>query len=341
MKITPYRIALVILLTGLQACTLGQATATPVPATAAPAAPTSIVHTLVPVNLSNAVDTGKAADQDSSKSASNNAAAGGDRFTFGEFERPFNANLMDVYFPYLDIQQAQIYQDEPWIHASIWLKGPDANGGLPGRYALEIDSNRDGKGDWLVLVSRPASGDWSTAGVQVWQDANQDVGGSTAMYSDENMTSGDGFELKVFEDGIGSDPDLAWARISPEDPNLVELSVKLAAVDDDGKFLAGVWAGNDSLNPAVFDFNDHMTHAQAGASVRGFEVYYPIKGLSELDNTCRVAVGFSASGNEPGLCKNPAQPSPAGPSCGLTLNICQQQGYCFVNMDSCQCEVCG
>jgi hypothetical protein len=62
-----------------------------------------------------------------------------------------------------------------------------------------------------------------------------------------------------------------------------------------------MWAGTN-LDPALFDFNDHMTHAQAGAAEASLENFYPIKGLAELDNTCSMAIGFEPRGNEPGLC---------------------------------------
>ena len=67
-----------------------------------------------------------------------------------------------------------------------------------------------------------------------------------------------------------------------------------------------MWAGS-SLDPAIFDINDHFTHEQAGAADRGFEIYYPIKGVSEIDNTCRIAIGFEPTGNEPGSCAEAVQ----------------------------------
>jgi hypothetical protein len=93
----------------------------------------------------------------------------------------------------------------------------------------------------------------------------------------------------------------------------------------------------------MFDFNDHFTHEQAGAASRGFEVFYPIKGLYAVDGSCRVAVGFAPTGAEPGLCETlaPVQPGEAAPGCTLTLAVCQSQGYCGFNPAKCECEVCG
>ena len=88
-------------------------------------------------------------------------------------------------------------------------------------------------------------------------------------------------------------------------------------------YAMGAWAGTD-LDPATFDFNDHMTHIQAGDPDPGLQLY-PLKSLAKIDNTCRLAIGFAATGKEPGLCLtiikhresqqpgNPAPPPPPPP----------------------------
>jgi len=43
----------------------------------------------------------------------------------------------------------------------------------------------------------------------------------------------------------------------------------------------------------MFDYNDHMTHAQAGDPNPNIQLY-SIKALSEIDNTCRLSIGFRA-----------------------------------------------
>ena len=195
-----------------------------------------------------------------------------------------------------------VFQDETWIYGKIIIKGPDSSNSLAGKYAIELDLDRDGKGDWLVIASNPASTDWSVNGVQVYQDANNDVGDLSAMYTDEKA-AGDGFETLIFDQGIGDDPDTAWAHISPNEPNTIELAVKRSVLANPEKYLINMWAGTSLLDPALFDINDHFTHEQAGAADPGFEIYYPIKEVSELDNSCRMAVGFEPSGKEPGLCE--------------------------------------
>lgn len=295
-----------------------------------PEAPPAIEHKDVPIDLPYQ-RTSQAGDQESSQTANQKRAPGGDRFTFGRYERPFNANTMDVYFPYLDIVNTIFYEDETWIYAAITLKDADPEKGLAGRYAFEIDTNLDGRGEWLVLVSSPSSTEWSVAGVQVWHDANQDVGGQVSIGADERG-AGDGYETSLVDNGQGEDPDLAWARLSPKDPNTVELAVKRSLLKGDTSYMAGAWAGSDSLDPARFDFNDHMTHEQAGTALIELENFYPIKELAELDNVCRVAVGFTPKGNEPGLCVT-TPPKEKQASCPSGQYIC----YNFGNQQICVC----
>src|SRR5690348_10043408 len=164
-----------------------------------------------------------AGDYDSSVTADQNRAPDGDRFTFGRYERPFNASSMDTYYSWLDIQDTLFYQDDMWFYSVITLKGSDSNGKLAGRYGVEIDLDLDGGGDWLVLANAPASTEWSTDGVEVWFDTDNDAGGNTKMDAD-NPPGGNGYETLVFGEGQRDDPDLAWARVSPNDPNSVQIA---------------------------------------------------------------------------------------------------------------------
>lgn len=345
MKIHPIKtiLMLTLLLILVQACGAPATEApTQTPPTIQPPtdipAPTAILHTVIPASLP-AENSGIAADQDSSRTSGERTAGGGDRFQKGEYERPFNASTMDTYFPELDITQYEVLQDDTWIYANIVLRSRSANGALSGQYALEIDNDIDGRGDWLILVTAPAATEWTVENVQVWQDTNNDVGGNNPVIADKNPGFGDGYETKVFDSGIGNDPDAAWARVSPDNQNVVQIAVKAALVDDDRKYLAGTWAGK-SLDPAMFDFNDKMTQEQAGAAVKSF-AYYPIQALAELDRACRVSIGGVASGNNLGLCQvyspqaNPEDPQPPVPSSGCQPLQCPS-GWGF-DQATCQC----
>jgi hypothetical protein len=255
---------------------------------------------VAPVNLP-AKRADQAGDINSSVDALKKRAPGGDTFVNDLFERPFNANTMDTYFPYIDIVDTQGYKDDAWGYATITLSGTDANGKLPGKYGVELDLNKDGRGDWLILASDLLSTDWTTQGVQAWKDTNGDVGGAIPIVADK-ASDGDGYETLVFDQGKDSgNPDNAWARISPDDTRTINLAFKLSMLGNPKSFALGAWAGTD-LNPALFDLNDHMTHIQAGDPNPGLQLY-AIKALSEIDNTCRLAIGFAATGKEPGLCQ--------------------------------------
>lgn len=274
---------------------------------------------------------GRVGDHDSSETAGRKHPPGGDRFTFGKFERPFNADTMEQYFPEIDIIDTFVFQDDDWVYGVIKLKDFDSQGNLPGKYGVEFDLDLNGKGDVLVLVSQPASSNWSTEGVQVFQDSNQNVGGSKAVVSDYD-TPGDGYEDLIFDEGTGDDPDLAWTRVTSGSVFL-EIAIKRSALGEEGKFMLNMWAGTDDLNPSQFDINDLLTHEQAGAADPGFEYFYPIKGLSEIDNTCRLAVGFEPTGLEHGLC-DIFRPKPeGGDSCKPPPGGCPG-GYIFEN---CNC----
>jgi hypothetical protein len=257
----------------------------------------------------------QAGDVNSSVDARKKMVPGGDEFVNGLYERPFNANTMDTYFPYLDIVDAQAYVDDTWGYATITMDGTDANEKLPGKYGVELDLNKDGRGEWLILASNPASTDWTTQGVQAWKDDNSDIGGDVPLVADKNPTGGNGYEKLVFDQGQGSNVDGAWVRVSASDPNTITLAFKLEMLGGPKSFALGAWAGSaDSLNPAKFDFNDQMTHAEAGSPLPTFKVY-PLKALSEVDNTCRLAVGFAPTGKEPGLCATVAKRQGESASC--------------------------
>jgi hypothetical protein len=273
----------------------------PTSPTEAAAAPVPGQHTSLPGN-DLPPDTGlHIGDQNIHSGPTPVRALEGDRFTLGRFERPYNANTMDVYFQDLDLTDLNFYLDETWVYAVITVIGPDANNAFPGRYAVEVDLDMDGRGDLLVLVAQPSSAEWTTDRVQVWEDGNGDVGGDNVVNAD-SAGRGDGYEVLVFDQGQGNDPDAAWVRLAPDNPNSIQIAFKQSLLGGDSTYLAGAWAGKDNLDSALFDLNDHFTHEQAGAANPTIANFYPIKELSELDNTCRMAVGFTPSGSEPAVC---------------------------------------
>ncbi len=283
-----------------------QPQATEAPTTAAvspspaPTAAAAIQHTNMPADLPT---TGAVhmADNTITAQADKQRALNGDGFTDGRLERPFNANTMDVYSPFLDLTGATFYpNDATWVYANINLAGRDTNNAFSGKYGIELDLNLDGRGDFLILIDHPASPDWTTDGVQVFADANHDVGGLHPFVSDTGGATGDGYESLVFDQGKGNDPDTAWVRLSSNDPNSIQIAFKKSLISDKKNYMVSLWAGSD-INPALFDYNDHFTHDQAGAALKS-SPFYPIKAVFDMDNTCRIAIGFTPSGKEPGIC---------------------------------------
>lgn len=271
------------------------------PAVVQPEAGPAIQHTLIP-STPPASGGEKWGDHSTISSTSAARALLGDRFSNGKFERPYNANTMDVYFPHLDIDRAVVYpEDATWVYAVITMVGRDANNSFTGQYALELDLDQNGNGEFLVMVDNPASTDWTTEGVRVYKDGNVDIGGVKPFIADSGGANSDGYEVVLFDQGTGDDPDLAWVRLDPADPNSFQIAYKQSLLAGEKTYTAGLWAGT-RLDPALFDYDDHFTHEQAGAANSELANFYPIKELSELDNTCRQAIGYDASGLEPGGC---------------------------------------
>jgi len=306
------------------------------PLPAAPVDAPGIQHEQVPGALPQNTS-GRAGDHDSSVTANEKRAPAGDSFTLGRFERPFNADPMDVYHSYIDIIYTVVYLDSDWVYASITVKDDGTGKSLDGKYGFEIDVDLNGGGDWLVFVSKPSSTEWTTDGVQVWYDANNDVGGTAKSQTDSPPFRGDGFEQKMFGDGDGDDPDLAFARIAPDDPYTVHLAVKRSILRGNSQFMVGMWAGNALFDPALFDHNDYFSHDEAGSSVVELEFYYPAKAVHELDNACRIPVGFIPTGDLPGMCPLPSvsEREDAPPaSCPREYLVCfdfGSQTMCYCN----------
>ncbi len=167
-------------------------------------------------------------DQVSRKTAPNKQANGGDTYGNGRFERPFTAEEME-YLPYIDIIQAAMLVDEEggWIYGNIVLaESLSLVGEQQFSYGFELDVDLDGRGDVLLIAELPSGDEWTTDGVQVWKDVNEDVGGETAIKPDE-PDGGDGYEILLFDAGMGEDADLAWVRRSAEMKEKIEFAFKL------------------------------------------------------------------------------------------------------------------
>jgi hypothetical protein len=310
-----------ILLFLLQACAPAQTTAAepsvqsqatdePTPVTIAPTTTTTtttdtatapMAHVIIPV-------TGKepsiAHDNEESTTFKSKGAREGDDFSKNRFERPFTSNNME-YLPQLDIMDFSIAKDEMFFYVEIQLAGLDAStNSLTGSYGVEIDRNRDGRGEILITTMPPYTTEFSTEGVAVYVDTNGDIGGKKAGRPDDNY-SGNGYEGVLFDLSQNihpKDPDLAWVRFIEGEQPAIEIAFK-KWIFQDGKeaFFWNIWASGNKLDPSKFNLHDTMTIEQAG-SANAENPNYPLKGLAAIDNSCRLPYGYEALGSEPMGC---------------------------------------
>jgi hypothetical protein len=227
-------------------------------------------------------------------------AIGGDEYFNNRWERPYTAETMD-YLSDVDLIRVELKVAAPWIYITFEFVEPRAEGIGQTMYGAEFDLNKDGRGEYLIWGASPADGNWTTDGVEVWKDANFDVGGPTPQSANAPWDQGDGYEKNLVASGVGDDPDLAWIR-QIEGGKKAQLAFKYSVLNNASQFL---WNGVADLgvrNPAWFDYNDHFTQADAGSPLPIQTQFYPLKALFGVDNTCRDAYGFTPAGTEAGLC---------------------------------------
>ena len=277
----------------------------PVPQTNNPTQPPAIAHQTTPgdVSLNGPINY----DVDSSGNAPKHRAPYGDVYDLNRFERPFTQKDM-TYLPDVDITRFRLSSDDTWYYAFIELIGTNPNDSANVDYGIEIDKDRDGFGDILIWAKPPYTTQWSTDGVTAYTDSNHDTGGVSAVKSDAPF-SGNGYDTIIFSQGRGVDPDLAWARIDPKNPNVVEFAFKQSLPGP--SFMWEAWADAGLRDPSKFNYNDRFTIQQAG-SPQTDNYNYPVKALFAMDSTCRAAFGFTPTGYEPLLCPPITQPTPTG-----------------------------
>ncbi|MBP7091716.1 MAG: hypothetical protein KBA59_02330, partial [Anaerolineaceae bacterium] len=123
-------------------------------------------------------------DTNTSSVASEKRAYGGDNFSNNFFERPFTSIEM-VYHPDIDLIRVEISSDANFYYFNLHLygKSPEQDT-LAGNYGVEIDFNRDGRGDLLIWTTADGNTAWNIDKIFVFRDSNNDVGGQRPMRSD-------------------------------------------------------------------------------------------------------------------------------------------------------------
>lgn len=303
MKSNLYKIIVLFMAIALSACGFGtknsetptEPPATNVPATEAPATEAPIVHTTIP---SEPVKTlGNASDNDEVKSYSNLDVNFGDDFAKNRFERPFTPE-MGTYLPEIDIVNFSIGEDDNFFYVTLNLGGLATAGQAPtGHYAIELDSDIDGRAELLIVANPTFTTEWSTNGVQIFADDNGDVGGEDVKRNDANYT-GDGYEKLMFDSGNGANPDLGWARFVNGETPAIQIAFNKVIFPTTPTFMWSVWASANPFENTKFNLHDTTTEEAAGSPDKQ-NSQYPIKNIAGIDNSCRVPVGFTATGYEP------------------------------------------
>lgn len=293
---------------------------TEVPATEAPATEAPIIHKTIPSQPEDNI--GNASDNDERNSYEDRDVRFGDDFIRNRFERPFTTE-MGEYLPEIDVVNFSIGEDANFFYVSMILGGLAATGQPPtGYYAIEVDGNIDGRGEFLIVANPPFGSEWSTDGVQIFSDLNSDIGGKNPIRRDDAY-AGDGYETLAFDSGEGSDPDLGWARFVNGETSSLEIAFNKAVFPSTPSFMWSVWASATPFDPTKFNLHDTTTAEAAGSPDKQNDLY-PIKAVSGIDNSCRVPVGFQATGTEPLGCPVAGVEEPDAPpgDPGAPADIC-------------------
>jgi len=106
-------------------------------------------------------------DSDSTNTGPAGRASGGDFYNQNLLERPFTANDMS-YRPDLDLIRVEISHNPTFYYFQLQLGNINsATGILSGFYGVEIDTDRDGRGDYLLWVRGDGNIEWNSTIAQM------------------------------------------------------------------------------------------------------------------------------------------------------------------------------
>jgi hypothetical protein len=269
-----------------------------------PSLPPEIVHKDIPgAPIGKVLQT--VHDQVNTATAPNKQAFGGDSFRTGKYERPFDQSMN--YLPLADLVSVQLSREDPqWIYILFKVTKPFTDDPeADTHFMVELDTDLDNRGNYLIVTGMPKSTEWSTGSVLVLTNPDLNVGGVSVVKPDEKLSEGRGYYSEVFNNGMGEDADLAWSRLSKVDSAVAQIAFKNTLTGGGkGKFIWLPWSDAGILDWSLFEFNDHFTLSTAGYPVKDDMTNYPLKALWGIDNTCRVPSGFTPTGTMPGLCEN-------------------------------------
>jgi hypothetical protein len=246
------------------------------------------------------------------KTSQDGYANGGDNFSENQYERPFM--LDKTYRPDLDIQRVSMSKDATWFYVTIQLVGKNTDSGkLSADYGVELDVNKDGRGEYVIWVMPAYSSQWKRINTRIYGTGTNQVGGPHPVLSDAPWT-GETYNKMLFEGLTNTTLNNAWVRVSPDPKYPASMDVNIAfkpeAVGNPTQFLWGGWADDGIKDPSMFDYNDQFTKSEAGASFIK-DPDYPPKAIFAVDNTCRIWMGFEPSESILGSCPVSLPPSPS------------------------------
>jgi hypothetical protein len=312
-------------------------TVEPPTATETPTQTATITHLTKPAD--NPPLGAKVYDVVSKDTAPEKRAPYGDSYQINRLERPFTQDM--TYVPDLDIVSYHFSQDKNWTYISMRMSGTDPNNPIGINFGVELDSDADGFGDYVILASPPNTSVWDTTHVKIYQDTNHDTSGVSASKSDAPIEA-NGYDTLIYDGGagIGTDLDLAWFRINVGIESTAQFAFKKTFPNK--WFLVGVFADAGLKDVGKLDYVDRFTEEQAGSPVRSNK-NYPLKELYSVDNVCREAIGFNPTGYEPQLCPRD-EPTPKPDTHVTEVPGCQPPTWCtgqwyIWHQDQCWCEV--
>ena len=188
-------------------------------------------------------------------------SAGADDYGRELYERPVAQEFLfeggrfgsKEYFEFVDIRRGAFGVDSRFMYATMELVGFDritedgvrSDIGLLSKYAVKFSNDPDGRFGFMLMteqpqVKNPVNTVWGPLGVFLYTDTNGDVGGAASSGPSGLTVSKsanaqeeqglNGYDSVLAADGRLSQLTVAWVRISPTNPNAVELALEYALV---------------------------------------------------------------------------------------------------------------
>lgn len=221
--------------------------------------------------------------------------AGADNYYIDLYERPTiqrpDSTKPADYYGFIDIEAIMWGEDANFYYFAIDVVNT-LDGDLPEYYGVEIDFDKDGRGDYFLEVQSPKDSlhkaGWTTKALSLWYDSNNDVGKSDPYAPDSHANSApNGYDREYWKEGsssYGAPSDQAYVRCLSSSPTVVEFAIKKGTIGDFMSADFRGWAMKGSKNLDECYWHDKYTESQAGSPYKS-SAYYPPGNIYETDNT--------------------------------------------------------